>query len=293
MMKNWGEGASDASSQEGGGAAAQAGDATWTLGFFGTPASSWNTAGGDFSGTASASQASVGFGQVSLSGAALIADVQSWINNPASNFGWALLGDEETEQSARRFGSSENPAPGERPVLNVSFSTLPIKLLAFNGILAAQDVKLSWRVEDESQVSRYVVENAGANGKFYEIGHLKAGDASASYAFLTKANSAKPYYRLAWETLDGARYFSKTIRVQSAGGMSYSLVANPVRDLLKLQQPVAADTRFVISDAFGRRLMQGLFADQGVVVTTLAAGNYYLVLEDKSGKQATLRFVKH
>jgi len=53
--------------------------------------------------------------------AGLVADVQGWINNPSSNFGWLLISEDEvTPQTARRFGAREDPV--HPPVLTISYS---------------------------------------------------------------------------------------------------------------------------------------------------------------------------
>jgi Immunoglobulin domain/Bacterial Ig domain len=53
--------------------------------------------------------------------AGLVADVQGWINNPSSNFGWLLISEDEvTPQTARRFGAREDPV--HPPVLTVNYS---------------------------------------------------------------------------------------------------------------------------------------------------------------------------
>ena len=38
----------------------------------------------------------------------MIADVQSWLDNPSTNFGWTILGDESKGQTAKRVNSSES-----------------------------------------------------------------------------------------------------------------------------------------------------------------------------------------
>ena len=53
LLADWGEGTSQAFGNEGGGASASSGDATWTHRFFST--ATWQTTGGDFSPTVSAS----------------------------------------------------------------------------------------------------------------------------------------------------------------------------------------------------------------------------------------------
>jgi hypothetical protein len=50
-------------------------------------------------------------------GPELVADIQSWINDPATEFGWMLRGEEGVTQSVRRIDSREVLEPALRPVL--------------------------------------------------------------------------------------------------------------------------------------------------------------------------------
>src|SRR3989304_777651 len=90
LLANWGEGTSNADQQEGAGAASTPGDATWIHTFYNT--AFWSTAGGDFSSAASAATTVGGTGQYSWSSAGMVADVQAWLDNPATNFGWIVMG---------------------------------------------------------------------------------------------------------------------------------------------------------------------------------------------------------
>ncbi len=116
----WGEGASDAASQEGSGTTAAANDATWTHRFFNT--TTWTAAGGDFVASASASVNVVGGGSYSWTGAGVLADVQGWYANGATNFGWVIRGNESAVQTTKRFGTRENTDPSQRPVLTIVYT---------------------------------------------------------------------------------------------------------------------------------------------------------------------------
>ncbi len=108
LLADWGEGSSVGAAGGGGGAPATNGDATWNARFFNTQ--NWTTPGGDFSATVSASQPVRGqSGTATFSTAGMTADVQAWMNNPASNFGWILVAQDETGPAVR-FGSREGPA---------------------------------------------------------------------------------------------------------------------------------------------------------------------------------------
>jgi hypothetical protein len=122
MSRDWGEGASNAGTPGGTGTQAETGDATWLHNFYAT--SFWVTPGGDFSPTLSATTP-IGVPNATYmwSGSGLIADVQSWISNPANNFGWVILGDEINSGSAVRFSTRENSS--NRPQLTVTYQ-LPV-----------------------------------------------------------------------------------------------------------------------------------------------------------------------
>ena len=116
LLADWGEGTSHAPGQEGGGAPATPNDATWRHRFFDTIF--WSTQGGDFSATVSASQMVGGVGQYMWSSAQMVVDVQGWLDNPASNFGWLLLGNESVAGSTKRFDTRESASP---PVLTIQY----------------------------------------------------------------------------------------------------------------------------------------------------------------------------
>ncbi len=120
----WGEGASDAPAEEGGGTSAEPGDATWLHRFYADAL--WTTPGGDFESLASDSTVVIADGYYFWGGAgALVADVQSWLDNPAQNYGWAILGNEQIDQTAKRFDSRENPDAARRPSLTIDFTPIP------------------------------------------------------------------------------------------------------------------------------------------------------------------------
>ena len=123
LTSDWGEGGSNAPGVEGGGTDASTDDATWSHTFF--PFNFWTTAGGDYLETASVTALIGGLGAaIWPSTDALVADVQQWLDQPDSNFGWILIGNETAGGTAKRFDSRENPAVNLRPRLTIIF-TLP------------------------------------------------------------------------------------------------------------------------------------------------------------------------
>ncbi|GAB4112374.1 MAG: hypothetical protein Kow001_14120 [Acidobacteriota bacterium] len=118
LNRDWGEGTSNASGEEGSGAPATTGDATWLHNFFNT--SLWTTPGGDFQAAASATTPVGAIGDYTWQSQGMINDVQGWVNDPASNFGWIVIGNEAVDHTAKRFNSRE--ASAARPVLSVTYT---------------------------------------------------------------------------------------------------------------------------------------------------------------------------
>jgi hypothetical protein len=118
VLEDWGEGTSSTTS--GSGAPATANDATWLHTFW--PDRLWAVAGGSFVPAASGSQSVGDVGLYTWTDPGMAADVQAWLDEPATDFGWLVLGDEVTLNTARRFDSHENEVAANRPTLRITYS---------------------------------------------------------------------------------------------------------------------------------------------------------------------------
>lgn len=153
VTHHWGEGTSYWSGAQG--SAATAGDTTWVYATItgtspapaGTP---WSTPGGDYVGTASGSvvvTTAAGAGQTftwsSATGPGLVADVQGWLDAPATNFGWIMIGNEAQGQTVKRFNSRESIlSPNVPPALTITYVPEPGSAGAVLGGLAV----LAWLI---------------------------------------------------------------------------------------------------------------------------------------------------
>ncbi|USN98515.1 MAG: DNRLRE domain-containing protein [Phycisphaeraceae bacterium] len=147
VLADWGEGTSNPSGNEGGGAPATANDATWLYRFYvpGGPSPTWTTPGGDFV------PASSGFTTIGapnqfylFESVQMAADVQGWLDNPAANFGWIIRGQESGTRNARRFESRTSPITSARPELAVFYTEnnpCPADLAEPFGVLDLADVQ--------------------------------------------------------------------------------------------------------------------------------------------------------
>ena len=102
---------------------------TWNSRIQGSP---WNSPGAEGAGDSLASPSSsvfvTGLGPYTFpSTPALLSDVQSWLNNPGTNFGWLLVSEDEvTSETARRFGAREDPPNAS--VLEIDYALPPFIL---------------------------------------------------------------------------------------------------------------------------------------------------------------------
>lgn len=126
LARDWGEGTVPGPGGGAQGGAAMPGDATWSHNFL--DRTMWTTPGGDFSSLISTS---LTVGPVSElktfpSTPELVADVQDWVDDPATHFGWILIGNETTGGSIKLWASKENSRTDLRPTLAIEFEPAPV-----------------------------------------------------------------------------------------------------------------------------------------------------------------------
>lgn len=120
---SWVEGATDAPGEEGTGWPTEFDDVTWAHRLYDTLL--WANPGGDFEPASSATTLVGGIDHYLWGGDGVAADVAAWAADPAANFGWAILGDEEFILTAKRFDSRSNPAAEFRPSLRIEYVPVP------------------------------------------------------------------------------------------------------------------------------------------------------------------------
>ena len=121
LERDWGEGVADTFDPGGLGVPAEEGDATWNNAMH--TIEPWTHPGGDFTVAASASTA-VGADQgdvVIFSSHQMTDNVQAWLDNPPTNYGWILIGPEQGQQNARRFYSRDYQTIDLRPILAINY----------------------------------------------------------------------------------------------------------------------------------------------------------------------------
>lgn len=201
MLVPWGEGTNGSPGIDTGGPAVP-GDATWRARF--APTALWDTPGGtvgfDFGSSASASVQIVREGDYAFASTpATVADVQGWVAQPTSNFGWMLLSQAETTTAtARRFGSRETV--GQEPLLTVEYA------------LASPPLRIDQIVRDGPTVE---LRFAGEAGKLYAVEYA-AALGTTNWLVLTEV--ASKFHPTNFIVVDSALHLpGRWYRVQALG----------------------------------------------------------------------------
>ncbi len=299
LSANWGEGTSNAgSSADGAGVAPTANDATWQDRFYN--ANSWVTAGGNFAATASATTSVDAQGVTySWTSAQMVADVQNWADNPATNFGWIVIGDEVNATTAKRFGSRENLTPGFRPVLTVTYlGPVPVTLAGFAAKETAKGIQLNWQTQQELNNAWFDVQHSPDGVQFNNIGRITgAGNSTIvkNYDFVhTGIEQGKHFYRLAQTDFDGKINYSPVVQLSTKGKYyTINISPNPVTNSIQLTgSAYQKGNGYTVFSQNGTAILQGKLQSASINTASLAAGSYILKLEQTGGTALYGRFIK-
>ncbi len=217
VSRAWGEGNSDAAGEEGRGTLAAENDATWIHAFYSTTA--WDNPGGDYISTPSATDTVDGNDTYTWeSTAQLVTDVQSWVNDPPSNHGWILVGDESVIRTAKRFYSKESADTSRFPRLFVTYTPGTIvksrdsknikdyRLFANYPNPFNPETTLSFQIPERTRVRLSVYDVLGKTVKVLIEKELQAGAHSVQWQGRDKSGAAVPsglyYYRLETESFN-------------------------------------------------------------------------------------------
>ena len=120
VLSDWGEGASDAPGEEGGGGPAELGDATWSFSHYSPTPTQRRTTRLHRGRVATIIGDAPQFYRWHHT-PGMLADLMTWLRSPADNHGWIIVGNETDDYTARRFNSRENGNVSTRPVLTVEY----------------------------------------------------------------------------------------------------------------------------------------------------------------------------
>lgn len=177
---------------------------------------------------------------------------------------------------------------------------LPVELTYFRGIEERGKVRLRWETALEQDLDDFLLEHSANGQEWSVLTDLAAfGNSTArhAYGFLDERPfSGENYYRLQARSLDGHVDVSRVIELNMAGiSTGLRVWPNPVRDILYFSATESSITslQFRIFDATGRLVAENPSdSPEGIPVTDLAEGLYFLEMRDSGGRVGVARFVK-
>ena len=133
-------------------------------------------------------------------------------------------------------GSRANAGVGSSNVgiLSSAVSVLPLKLIAFGASQNSGGVLLTWKTQNEENVSHFNVERSTSGSSFESIATVKAtGNLQTTENYSNtdaKIPAVTTYYRLKMVDVDGRYSYSNTLVIKPANtnGVAVSLFPNPV-----------------------------------------------------------------
>ncbi len=305
LLQAWGEGASEALGTASGiGITAAVNDATWACSFAngsGGCNTAWSTAGGSFTATPSATTAVTGVGAYTWTGSQAISDVQQWVNNSSSNFGWVIRPDEAASGSAKRFVSRTNVTVADRPALTITYNTtLPVTMSQLQAGAIKQGALLNWKTFQEINNNFFEIEHSTDASNFKVVGRIPgAGNSSQelNYSFIhDKAVPGKNFYRLRQTDFGGRINFSNIellLLVAKQGALFVS--PNPVTDKINLpgvgleRSPI-----FTIYNLKGQLLQKGNLTNRSILLEPgLVNAVYHLRIMYADGTTLAANFYKN
>jgi autotransporter-associated beta strand protein len=266
------------------GAAPDAGDATWNCAFYGSAA--WNLAGGNWttSSTDLADAQVLGtLGYVATwSSAAMVADVQKWADNPATNDGWLIKNSDEADPTDFRAfwswqGAANTGNPAVAPELVVTYTTT-VSNLTWYGLASANGDGKTWDIGNNTNWNNGTSLSAYTDGSNVTFDNsLVTSDqtivlnTSVSPASVTFNNSTGSYTITGGGGITGSAGLTKTggQRVMLATVNSYTGGTVVNAGTLELAVPGALPAGGPLTIAAGGRVV----ADAGTGLLTLGGLN--------------------
>lgn len=194
VLRDWAEGSEPGNN----GAAASAGETTWLARFH--PATLWAWPGGsngiDYAESPSATVTLGDAGSTNLiSSPGLAADVQLWLEQPGTNFGWIIRAvDESASQAVRRIASRETLT--NSPVLTLAYRVGPL----LHSVGMSNGVFAFWFLAESNRA--YTVEQAGvmpAGGAWQSVSNILPAVVERELCVGEALTSSNRFYRVVEE----------------------------------------------------------------------------------------------
>jgi hypothetical protein len=171
-----------------------------------------------------------------------------------------------------------------------------VKLSSWEAVVDGNKINLQWKTSTEVNTSHFVLERSVDGREFFSFSMVTAkGSSSAETTYNAVDHqplSGKSYYRLKMVDKDEKTEYS-VIRTITVGGITVSLLKNPVQSNLQVVSSANNRTEWIIVNLSGQIMGKGTLnpGQNEINVSVLPAGRYWLRL-DKQFQVAAIPFLK-
>lgn len=180
--------------------------------------------------------------------------------------------------------------------------TLPISLLYFRAALNNGKTDLDWETTTEVNSSQYLVQRSLNSKDFTTIATLQAAGNSSTPKYYSTTDDNPPYgivyYRLKEVDKDGNVTYSLIVQVDNNNiASAVRLYPNPAKYVLHIDIPGSVQAKAItIYNNLGQAVIQKIVSENEssiqLDVSTLAQGNYHVVIFSKNGNSASISFTR-
>ncbi len=172
---------------------------------------------------------------------------------------------------------------------------LPVKFVSVDAKKEAQNVRLTWKVSEETDVERYEIEKSYDGRSFSVIGAVQAMQ-RAQYNFTDASLSGKSFYRIKSIDRDGRYGYSSVLKYQAGlSAVQPKVFPVPAAHSIRVQHD-AGIKEIELTSADGK-VMKTTATEKGSQQTTIdlssmQKGVHYVRYKDDLGNIETIRFIK-
>ncbi|MCS6794846.1 MAG: T9SS type A sorting domain-containing protein, partial [Raineya sp.] len=177
--------------------------------------------------------------------------------------------------------------------MGIPSTPLPVQLVDFSAQTQIESIRLTWRVANELNIERYVVEKSYNAQEFFAIGTVNAQNAEIYTLWDNNPKFGKNYYRLRVEEAGKVSY-SNIVVAEWGKGASISVYPVPASE--KIYLDIASFENTPVQMRLVNALGQEVFAEtqnltikqdyrREINITTLARGMYILEVTTLKNKQ--------
>ena len=180
-------------------------------------------------------------------------------------------------------------------------TALDLKILDFN-VKQHSTYNETFLTLDDNSINSVVILERSANGNNFEDIGIMLLQANTSTLKKYLFNDTKPletdnYYRAKYKNTEGIYLYSKIVKIRSVKSSSFSIVNNPVQDILQIRtaDAVGKNILFTIYDAAGRQIksneIKKAVAMTEISVVGLHSGLYIVKITIANEELQNLKFL--